>query len=40
MDTANGFDLNLGFLNLGMDSTDGDGFDLAYSSMAPCLHKK
>ena len=34
MDIANGFDLSLGFLNLGMDSIDGDGFDLGSSSMA------
>ena len=33
MDIANGIDLSLGFLTLGIDSTNGDGFDLG-SSMA------
>ena len=35
MDIANGFDLViLGFLNLGIDSTDGDVFDFGSSPMA------
>ena len=34
MDIANGFGLILGFLNLGIDSTDDDVFDLGSSSMA------
>ena len=38
MDLANGFDLSLGFLNLGINSTDGDGFDLGFNG--PSLPKK
>ena len=34
MDKANGFDLILGLLNLGIVSTDGDVFNLSSSSMA------
>ena len=37
MDIANGFDLSLGFLTLGIDSTDGDGFDLGSSMAHPSL---
>ena len=38
MDIANGFDLSLGFLNLGINSTDGDRFDLGFNG--PSLPKK
>ena len=34
MDIANGFGLILGFINLGINSTNGDVFDLGSSSMA------
>ena len=37
MDIANGIDLSLGFLTLGIDSTDGDGFDLGSSMAHPSL---
>ena len=33
MDIAIRFNLSLGFLNLAIDSTNGDGFDLGSSSM-------